>query len=78
MPKTKKILTCKHLYLGEKNILQECNILPARRCGEMRHRIGERYETLHQLPGQKHGASGHGGHHLDHLAFKTNNTQQLT
>lgn len=42
-------------------------ILPAGRGGQVGHRVGERYETLHELPGQKHGASGHGGRHLDHL-----------
>lgn len=37
----------------------------------MRHGVGESDETLHQLSSQKHGASGHGGHNLDHLQRHT-------
>jgi len=43
------------------------SILPAGRGGQVGHRVGESYETLHELSGEKDGAPGHGGHHLDHL-----------
>lgn len=42
------------LFLISLNKEQTCKILPARRGGKMRHRVGESYKTLHELPGQKH------------------------
>lgn len=48
---------------------------PAGRGGKVRHGVGEGYQTLHELPGEEHGASSHGGHHLDHLKRQTSSYQ---